>query len=137
MQSLWKSRLIRLMALTVAFLPLVNAQAQRRAPTRPQMTRQRSGPALPTISIAVLPLQQAVGSPDTAVLGQGLADSVANALKGISRFVVADARSISNFIKVDQPSTEIIKDDEVARIGKELGVSFVVVGSYQVVANQV
>jgi TolB-like protein len=72
---------------------------------------------------AVLPFQQTVGSADTAVLGQGLADSLANALKGISRFTVADVETVSNLKKADQAPEEAKNDEEAARIGKELGVS--------------
>lgn len=137
LRSAGTTRLLCLIAFSFALVPpVLNAQGQRKAAGPAQGTVPRSAPTPPSISVAVVPLQQAVGSSDTAVLGQGLADSLANALKGLSRFVVADVETISNLTNADPTSQDIKKDEEAARIGKTLGVSFVVVGSYQIVGNQ-
>jgi TolB-like protein len=116
---------------------LGNAQTRRARPNRTpaKPVRAAKPPEVP-LNVAVFPFWQTVGSSETATLGQGIADSLSNALKGVSRLAVADLEALYKAAGKEQSFDALLKDDDAIRIGQELGLTMVIVGSYQSVGNQ-
>ena len=92
----------------------------------------------PTVSInlAVIPFRQTVGSAETANLGQGIADSLTNALKSVSTLAVADVDALYKASTDEHLGDIATKDEDAIRLGRELGLAMLVVGSYQSVGDQ-
>lgn len=93
------------------------------------------------IRVAVLPFRNALGrkadADDLSVLGDGIADSVSNALKSVAGLTVTDSelvqKGMANF-----PDSDIVShDSDALRVAESLSVQFAVAGSFQVMAGQI
>ena len=137
MKALFLRRAWLVLTLCALPIPLTTAQTRRPQPKRPptKALPQAKPPAAP-LNIAVFSFKQTVGAEATATLGQGIADSLSNALKGVSRLAVADPTAFSKATAKDQPSDSPLKDEDTLRLGQELGLAMLVVGSYQSVGPQ-
>jgi TolB-like protein len=87
------------------------------------------------LSLAILPFHPSSSDPETAALGSGIADSLSNALKSIAGFTVTDMEVVSE--AANRFSQNLNKDDDALEMGRQLGVSILVTGSYQRFGNQI
>jgi len=106
--------------------------------SHPHPTPNAAKSSKPTVSVnlVVVPFRQTVGSAETVNLGQGIADSLTNALKSISTLSVADVDVLYKASNDEHIEEIAAKDDGAIRLGQELGLAMLVVGSYQVVGDQ-
>lgn len=123
---------ILIIASDVTAQPRRGQPATRRKSTAP---RQAARAAEPLVSVAVLPLRQSTGDAETSTIGAGIADTLTNVLKGIGKLAVADTNVFDSRIGDDTPR-ELRTDEEVASRGRQLGLTMLVNGSYQVVGGQ-
>ena len=118
-------------------LPMPGSQALGQQPRR----RPVAAPvAAAPVSLAVLPFRnafarQSSGNDDVSILGDGLADSLTNALKSAQGLTVIDSeivlRAAARF-----PGAEITAQDKDAlELANALGVQVVLAGSFQLRAN--
>ncbi len=130
---------IRLIGMLLIVALAASAQATRRPSTVPPKTAPRAQPASApsqTLNVTVLPFKQSVGSAETVALGAGVADSVSNALKAVSKLVVTDGDVVVQAATKAEPPKDLFKDDEAIAIGTQLNLQFMVTGTYQSLGNQ-
>jgi TolB-like protein len=114
-------------------IPLPNVFAQARRAGRP------SGGAAPphtSVRIAVLPFRNALArqsaeSGDASVLGDGIADSLTNALKSVSGVSVIDSEVVLRAASLSEGAEVTVKDADALRVAESLSAQIVVVGSFQ------
>jgi TolB-like protein len=114
-------------------IPSPNVFAQGRRAGRP------AGGAAPprtAVRIAVLPFRnslarQSTASDDASFLGDGIADSLTNALKSVSGFSVIDSEVVLRAAALSGGAEVTVKDDDALRVAESLSAQIVIVGSFQ------
>ena len=120
-----------------SFLPLVSLVL---ANSLFSQTTRRVQPAEPppVMAIGVVPFRSGLGQGDSSTdYGIGIADSITNSLKNLPSVSVLDLEVMGAAMKQNPDLDPIARDADAVKLGAELGLIAIVVGSYQQLGAQI
>lgn len=91
----------------------------------------------PAIAVGVVPFRSGLGQVGSTDYGIGIADSITNSLKNLSTVSALDLDVMSAAIKHNPDLDPVARDTDAVKLGGELGLIAIVVGSYQQLGAQI
>ena len=128
-------------ALLCGFLGISSRSDGQSRPRRSTPSRRPAGittpTAKPTLAIGVVPFRNGLGDSPSVNYGIGIADSVTNSLKNVASLSALDVDVMAEAMRRNADLDVVAKDTDAVKLGSELGLIAIVVGSDQQIGQQI